>query len=89
MSTDRTQPKLLAKVVAATLQNDAGIVGAAVVAGSVVVVTSLASWSSVGPSPRLYACHARLPGIAPIPVRSSSPLGSTTSIPQIVSVCTP
>ena len=40
------------------------------------------SWSRVGPRLRLYTCQERLFGIAPMPVRSTSPFARTTSMPQ-------
>jgi hypothetical protein len=37
----------------------------------------------------LYTCHERLPGIAPMPVRITSPFGSTTSIPHWADMSAP
>lgn len=38
--------------------------------------------SAEGPKPRWWTCHDPLPAIAPMPVRSRSPLARTTSRPH-------
>ena len=45
--------------------------------------------STAGPKPFLCACQAWLPAIAPIPVRITSPLASTTSMPHMDSAWLP
>jgi hypothetical protein len=42
-----------------------------------------------GPKPALNTCQSRLPLIAPMPVRTTSPLASTTSIPHCAAAWSP
>ena len=46
-------------------------------------------WTTYGPKPYLKSCQVLLPGTAPMPVRTTSPLASTTSMPQKWAICSP